>query len=389
MHGRRTRFRLFPLGCLAVAVTALASGCASGSSGDAAASAGSAAGLAAATEAIASASAVPGFTLDAPAFELKKIAGKTIFSIPINSSVSAISGLDEKAAEIARQYGANWVEYTNQGTPSDWSAGINQAIAQRADAIFLEAVPVKAVAPALQKAKDAGIPVVLGQDLPMSDLDPSVLPLITNTVNRDYALVGKLEADWSIKQAKGAADILVLNAPDGDPAAPMVAAFTDEFNKNCPGCKMKMLNITQPQWASQMATSVAAAVRANPKLNAIVAFYDPMVSFVASGLQLAGKSGQIPVGTFNGTPAGLSMVQKNNGVVVMDIGESYDWAAYAIVDQLGRVLTGAPQVANGDEKVPLRVFTPENVAEAGTPPAANKGYGDAYVNGYRTLWNVG
>jgi ribose transport system substrate-binding protein len=36
--------------------------------------------------------------------------------------------------------------------------------------------------------------------------------------------------------------------------------------------------------------------------------------------------------------------------------------------------------------VPLRIFTADNIAEVGSPADAAMGYGDAYVDGYHTLW---
>jgi len=72
------------------------------------------------------------------------------------------------------------------------------------------------------------------------------------------------------------------------------------------------------------------------------------------------------------------------GVVEMDIGENLDWIAHAMLDAEMRLLCGLEPIV--DSKVPLRVFTADNIAEVGNPAEASKGYGDAYVEGYRNLW---
>jgi ribose transport system substrate-binding protein len=75
-------------------------------------------------------------------------------------------------------------------------------------------------------------------------------------------------------------------------------------------------------------------------------------------------------------------------VVRMDVGENPAQVGYAVVDQVGRILTGAGPIASGDEGIPLRVFTRTNVNEAGTPAELGKGYGDAYTAGYLKLWGL-
>jgi ribose transport system substrate-binding protein len=41
-----------------------------------------------------------------------------------------------------------------------------------------------------------------------------------------------------------------------------------------------------------------------------------------------------------------------------------------------------------DEHTALRVFTKDNVSEAGIPPRLSTGYGEAYLTGYKKLWGI-
>ena len=92
---------------------------------------------------------------------MSKIKGKVIFSIPLTSAIPYVVDVDKQGADItAKKYGAKWVEYTNQGTPNEWTAGINQAINTHADLILLGAgIPDVLLVGPLKKAKAAGIPV--------------------------------------------------------------------------------------------------------------------------------------------------------------------------------------------------------------------------------------
>ena len=56
------------------------------------------------------------------------------------------------------------------------------------------------------------------------------------------------------------------------------------------------------------------------------------------------------------------------------------------MDQAFRVIAGVPPVPS--ERTPLRVFDDRNVDQAGSPPPFDRGYGRAYVDGYRELWGV-
>ncbi len=90
------------------------------------------------------------------------------------------------------------------------------------------------------------------------------------------------------------------------------------------------------------------------------------------------------IATFNGTPFVLDMIQ--NGQVEMDVGENLDWIAYGLLDAQMRLICGLPPVT--DPKIPLLIFDNNNAASAGTPAEASKGYGDAYLAGYKDLWKL-
>ena len=51
-----------------------------------------------------------------------------------------------------------------------------------------------------------------------------------------------------------------------------------------------------------------------------------------------------------------------------------------------RLLCGQEPIR--DSKVPLRVFSAENIAEVGEPADAAMGYGDAYQAGFKDLWMI-
>ena len=51
-------------------------------------------------------------------------------------------------------------------------------------------------------------------------------------------------------------------------------------------------------------------MQANPEINVVIPIYNSMSQFVVPAIRLAGKTGQVKVGTFNGTPFVLDYIQQ-------------------------------------------------------------------------------
>ena len=346
---------------------------------------------------IEAASALPKFTLDAPAFDMSKIKGKTIFNIPVTSAVPYVISVDKEAKKVVEKYGAKWVEYTNQGTPNEWAAGVNQAISQKADVIILaQGHPLTLMIPIMKKAKAAGIPIVVTHDFQNGELDSpppngpgaQAKALTTAFVTVPFWEAARLEADWAIAKSNGKANVISFSSPDVPPSTGITAAMKKEFTDHCPKCKFKSINVPLADWATKIASETQSAIQQDPGVNWVLPIYDSMSLFAQQGITAAGKSGSVKIASYNGTPAVMKLIQDGD-IMDMDAGENITWLAWATADQVGRVLTGAPIIEDGNEQTPLRVFSDENIKEAGTPPSPNLGYGTAYVDGYTKLWSGG
>jgi ribose transport system substrate-binding protein len=372
---------------MAAALVASVSACsstASGSPGSTASSAGSAAGVAAATAELAKYTGVPTFEAPGPNIDISSLKGKTIYSISQNASIPFLSATEDSEKKLAESYGINFVEYPTQGTSAEWTRGINEAVAAKADAIILNALDPRLVSPAVQSAKAAGIPVVSAQffDLSQASQVPSEL---AGTRSDNFTEAAKLQADWVIKDTGGKADVVVVENDEQLSTTAMVDSLKAEFAANCPDCTVKYINVPSSDWATKIQSEVQSAIVADPNINYVIPIYDPMTQFVVPALTALGKTDSVHIATFNGTPSALTMLQQGP-TVKMDIGENLDWLGAANLDQAFRGMLGQPLLA--DEKTALRVFTSDNVGETGNPPAYNQGFGDSYVAGYQKLWGV-
>jgi ribose transport system substrate-binding protein len=329
---------------------------------------------------------LPTFAPPGPAFDASKARGKVVFNIQETSANPFTQTITKAMREVAGKYGIRIVDYPNQGQRTQWSQGMQQAIAQKVDLITLVGGTISPsyFRPQAAAAARAGIPTVTVLN---EDLSQPKGYKVNGRVAQPYAESARLDADHVIADTNCKADVLVLTSKEVIGGSAEVEALKDEVTKHCgDGCKLQFADAPVPEWSSKVQSEVQSAIQANPKLNYVIPLYDGMTQFVVPGIQAAGARGRVKVATFNGTPFALKFIQDDTPVV-MDVGENLDHVGYATMDQAMRIFAGKKPIASGDEHIPLRVFDKSNVDEAGKPPELSKGYGDAYRKGYTQLWS--
>ncbi len=330
---------------------------------------------------------IPKFDPPGPAFEAKKAAGKTIMTIQESSSNPFTNTILNAMKRAADEVGVNIVDYPNQGQHTQWIQGLNQAIAQKVNAVVVLGGTIGPVyfKPQAEALKNTGIPLVTVVD---TDLSQPPEDLTTARVAQPYIQAAQLDADWIILQTQCKANVLIITTNDLIAGDVNTRAAEREFQQYCgDGCKFKTVNVAIPDWTTKIQPAVQGAIQADPNINYIFPLYDAMTQFVLPGIQLAGASGRVKVVSFNGTPFALKLIQDGTDME-MDVGESDDWLGFAAMDQTMRILTGVGPIASGDEHIPLRVFDKTNVNETGVPPEFGKGYGEEWLTGYRKMWGL-
>ncbi len=330
---------------------------------------------------------LPVFDAPGPKFDARScMQGKRILTLPVSSANPFTKNIAVGMVAAGKDVGFEIVEWENQAQPSQWVQGINFAINEKFDLIdLLGGVDPRAIAPQIKAARDAGIIVKTSHfyDLTQREMFESVG--IDGVVPLSFNTVGRILANWVIVQTQGKANILIIGSDEIVPTAPFVSGIRDELAKNCPDCEeVAYINAPVPEWATKIQTSVQSALLANPKINYIIPIYDSMSGFVVPGVRIAGKSEQVKIATFNGTPFVIDFIQQ--GQVEMDVGESLGWISRAIVDSHMRTLCGLEEPA--ELNVPFYLFTEANAKDAGTPADFDQGYGDVHVTGFRKLWGL-
>jgi ribose transport system substrate-binding protein len=324
----------------------------------------------------------PGDPIDA-----KKAAGKTIFSIQENSTNPFTNTIVAGMKDVAARVGLKVIDYPNQGERTQWIQGIEQAIAQKVDAIVLSGGTIGPIYFKEQAAAAAraGIPIVTVVD---RDLTQDAEPNTAARVGQPYAAAARLDADWIIKQSRCHANVLMITSNELIAGDINSKAAQDEFDKHCgDGCKTRSVNVPLSEWGTKIGTTTQAQVSSNPDLNYVFPLYDAMSQFVVPAIQLGGGIAKVKVATFNGTPGILRMIQTGN-TVEMIVGENEAHLGYAAMDQAMRVMTDARPIGDGNYGIPLRVFDDANVDETGIPPRYGAGYGDEWRDGFLKAWGL-
>jgi ribose transport system substrate-binding protein len=328
---------------------------------------------------------VPVFVPPGPPIDASKAKGKTVFTINASSTIPFLEAINQAMKTVAKRAGLNYQDYPNQGQTQQWSQGIQQAIATKADVLILLGAPnPDLLQPQLADAKRAGLKVLVSYLYADGDSSPpNVDALVTVPSHKHLRVV----ADYAIAMSSAPPDILILVDREFHPTPAIEAAMTEELTTRCgPDCKFRVQDFQVADWATKIPTVVQAAITADPKIDWIIPIYDGMAAGAVSGITLAGAQDRIRIATADASLFAFKYIQAKN-VIVEDGGTSGDWTAWATIDQALRLMIeGAEPVKS--EMLPIRMFDQRNIADTGTPPVLYQGWGDSYVSGYSKLWGI-
>lgn len=326
---------------------------------------------------------IPEFVAPGPAFDARScMAGKKIMSIPASSAIPFLSTINASTAALAEEIGFEFQIWENQGQVSQWVQGLDFGAANDFDLIdLLAGADPRALEPQIVAAKESGAIVTASH---LTGFEQTIPGSVDAGVPIDYKRAGELLAWWTIAKTDGQTNALVLVSNEALSTDSMVNGLSEVFDTHCPDCQYEIINVPIPDWATKIQTTTQSQLLANPSINYVIPIYDSMSQFVVPAITITGKTDDVKIATFNGTPFVLGLIQQ--GQVEMDIGENLDWIAHGVLDAQMRLVCGLEPVS--DPKIPFLIFDETNADTAGTPPEASTGYGDAYLAGFRELWQM-
>jgi len=388
-HGRRLR----GLVCAVLAsVAVLSAACTTTASDNASATDSSDRGFlseadfAALQENVKQGTAIPSFVAPGPAFDASKAKGKRVFVIPTASQLRQCDQIAKDVVMLAEKVGMTGTYFQNSGGPAGWIPGMQQAISQRYDAIVLICgIDPNLMTPQVKAATSAGIAVIdsgLGDTSNGAQSDP----LVTAQTNIPNAQSIRRAVDVAIldhRQEPFTAFMITSNEVPS--SVVMEKAIRDEFATYCPKCVLKSTNVAVPDWGTKIQSAVQSALVSDPDIKAVIPMYDGMSAPTAAAIRASGRTDLKMYGCYGGTPEYILQMPKGYPMAT-NIGPSHLWRAYAVVDQMLRVLTGAGAVPADKAQDPERLFTIDNYQEVTSVP--NDGFGAEFPAEYEKLWGL-
>jgi ribose transport system substrate-binding protein len=336
--------------------------------------------------AVAEAAKLPEFKPQGPAFSVKSLAGKKIFSMPVASSLKGCDNMAKWVVDIAKEQGMTDSTYfQNDGGPAAWQQGMEQAINGKYDGVALVCgIDPNALAPQMKTAKEKGIAVV---DLHLADVSVKADPLIDGQTNGEFNRSMKMGVYQALIASGGKPiNAFVITSNENPPSVTMEKTVNDTFKELCSACKVTSQNVPIPDWfGGKGQTTIDAALVADPNLAAVFTVYDFMSPVVAGSIK--SHNSKAKMYAFGGDSPTVATMLEPDAPLATDMGPGYLWMAYSGADQLFRAMTKTPVIPADKAYAPYRLWTPANAKEKSDPAKPEvDGFGDAFIAGYKALW---
>lgn len=256
------------------------------------------------------------------------------------------------ARDKAVELNIELIELDGQDNSATQSAGLETMISQGVDGIVISPKDVEALAPAIQAAVDAGIPVVT--------VDRNVTGATTLAhVGADNVRGGEKQGEYLMEILPDGGQIIELRGSVGaSPAIDRDAGFKKALEGH------PEFEIVFDQTASfardQALTVTEQALQAHPDADAIVAANDDMAFGAAEAV--AGAGLDIPIIGFDALPEALQAVQDGTLAATIEQwpGRQTAGAMQILVD----FIRDGKQPAQHDNFIEPSLITAENVGEA-------------------------
>ena len=253
----------------------------------------------------ASLAAVAASSLPMPAWAESK--GKIYYMVPTlldefqTESVSAIE-------KFLKDVGYEPVTLNADNKTDLQQSQMNDTILLKPKAIILAAVDFNALQPSIEKARAAGIPVMIfDRQITATMCD---FTSVAGTVEIGYVAAGEIIRLFKEKRGGMKGKILQVLGDPGDPYTLDIQKGFEEKLKPFPD--IKIISLPAMQWeASNAGTIVADQLVANPDIDLIFVHAAHLAVAAVASLEAKGKKpGDVMLVSSNGAPVGLDLIRK-------------------------------------------------------------------------------
>lgn len=258
----------------------------------------------------------------------------------------------DAAREAAKDLNIKLVEQDGQGDATRQVSQMEQLISQKVDAIVMAPYDKDACAPAVTKAKDAGIPLIIVNSTVIN------MDLATSYVGSDDKVAGIMAMEELAKAIDHKGKIMMIRGPIGNSAEVGRTEGVLETLESNPDIEIV---VDEPaDWDREKAMKLMEnKLQSGVEVVGILAQNDEMAIGAQKAVEAAGKQDEIKVIGIDAIPDALVAVEEGKliGTIFQDA-----------VSQATKALEVAVAAAKGEEvekeyMVPFKLVTKENVSE--------------------------
>jgi ribose transport system substrate-binding protein len=321
--------------------------------------------------------------------------GKNVYVISCGNAAIGCKTLADAASTSAKELGWKVTDYDGQFDPAKFGAGIDQAVAAKADGIMLAGVDCPSAEQPLQRAKKAGIPIVAMSAFDCDTPGVGGEKLFTQAVKiKGKEFYGEVVADWSraranyvVAKTEGKANIVMLGL-DFVYSGQWIKKGAEEIYKKCTTCKLDILDVSANQFP-KVQQLLQGELLKTPDVNVVDFLADTApVAGGGAAVRASGKNDQIKIAMGGeGYAPNADLVRRGTGEQDAGVGFPQEWAGWALTDTMNRAFAKQPSAESGigwqtwdkDHNLP---------AKGGWVPQDPDGNVVDFKDAYRTAWNL-
>ena len=312
--------------------------------------------------------------------------------VPCSTSTEGCEAGAEAIKAAAGLLGWKSQIFDGKNDPITQGHVIEQAVNTGFDAIVLESIDPGLVKSALATAAKKGIPV--GSMAQFAGASPKGIAF---DVSADWGGLGKAMGAQVVVHSKGKARLLAMYDREFGSAT----LYQDNLVKTVKSCSTCSVAPTQDFVAAdvgpQLGVRVVNILQNDPKITVVQMPYDGAASVVVPAIRQAGLAGKVTVVGNNGGNQNIEWIKKDQGQSATGVW-SIEYAGYATIDQLARLLAHQPLIKTEgvsdpklaySESVPFALITADNVSSIKLGPVGPVfAVEDGLKSQFGKLWGV-
>ncbi len=287
--------------------------------------------------------------------------------VTINQQALFFNQVNDGAQKAADAAGAELIIYNANNDPAAQNTAIENYVQQKVNAIIILAIDVNGVKPALQTAKDAGIPVI-AVDAVIPD-GPQDVQIGVNNKGAGTE-IGKFFVDYVTKNAGGKAEVGIVGALNSAIQNLRLDGFTEAL-KDSAGIKV-VATVDGRNIQDNALTAAENLITGNPTMTAVYATGEPALIGAMSAVISQNVKEKIKVFGWDLTAQAIQAI--DDGWLVAVVQQDPGTEGKTAVESAMKLI--AKQSVDKQINVPITIVTKDNVdkfrsmfAPAGTPAA--------------------